>query len=207
MSPRKVTRTPVAYSPIGLETDSWRTLPNLITALRFLLIIPFTYYAARGRDLRALAVFVIAGLSDTLDGTLARWLNQTSKLGRLVDPVADKVLTGIAYVVLSAFRDSRTAIPIWVMVVVVTRDVLILLGCWIVYRIAHDTGFKPTISGKLNTLIELAVIAGFLAATRFPAITAALPFLYVVMTASIVVSFTGYARQGVRMIRTASSTP
>jgi cardiolipin synthase len=201
MSPRKVTPVPVASSPVGSEIETWRTIPNLITALRILLIVPFIYYAVNGHDLRALGVFVLAGLSDALDGTLARWLNQTSRIGRLVDPVADKVLTGIAYVVLSAFRDGRPAIPLRIMAVVVSRDVLILLGCWIVYRIAHDTGFKPTILGKLNTLIELGVIAWFLAATRFPSLTSELPMLYLVMTISIVCSFVDYARQGVRMIR------
>ena len=204
MSPRKVSGTPLANSSGGLEIQSWRTIPNLITALRILLIIPFTYYAINGRDLHALAIFFFAGFSDMLDGTLARWLKQTSKLGRLVDPIADKFLTGIAYVTLSAFRDGRSAIPIWVMGVVVSRDVLILFGSWLVYRIAHDTGFKPSVFGKLNTLIELAVIAWFLGATRFPFLASGLPPLYVVMAISILVSFTDYSRQGVRMIRATS---
>lgn len=198
MSPRE------ANSQAGLETHTWRTIPNLVTALRILLIIPFSYYAARGQDLHALAIFFLAGCSDALDGALARWLNQTSKWGRLADPVADKFLAGIAYVVLSVFRGGRPAIPTWVMGVVVSRDVLILLGCWIVYRMAHDTGFKPTLLGKLNTLIELGVIGWFLTATLFPSVAGALPALYVLMAVSIVVSFAGYARQGVRMIRAAS---
>lgn len=185
----------------GQEIESWRTIPNLITALRILLIIPFSCYATHGRDLRALAVFVIAGLSDTIDGTLARWLRQSSKLGRLVDPLADKILTGIAYIVLSLFRGGRPAIPVWVMAIAVTRDVLILLGCWIVYRVAHDAGFKPSIFGKLNTLIELAVIAVFLATARLPGLATLLPPLYIAMAISIVVSFTGYVRQGLKMIR------
>ena len=185
----------------GREVDTWRTIPNLITALRFLLIFPFGYYAVHGQDMRALAIFFIAGVSDTLDGTLARWLHQTSKLGRLVDPVADKILTGIAYVLLSVFREDKQAIPVWVMGAVLSRDVLILLGCWIIYRVAHDTGFKPSVFGKLNTLIELAVIGWLLSATRFPALASALPTLYVLMTLSIVVSFVGYARQGIRMLR------
>jgi cardiolipin synthase len=183
------------------EVETWRTVPNLITAVRILLIIPFTYYVVNGRDLHALAVFFVAGLSDMMDGTLARWLHQTSKVGRLVDPVADKVLTGIAYIALSLFRDGHPAIPKWVMGAAVARDVLILVGCWIVYRLAHDTGFRPTIFGKLNTLIELVVIAWFLGSTRFPQMAQWLPAMYVVMTISIVVSFAGYVRQGVRMIR------
>ena len=182
------------------ETQSWRTIPNLITALRILLIVPFVYYVVHGRDMHAFAIFVVAGISDTLDGTLARWLHQTSLWGRLVDPVADKFLAGIAYVALSAFRDGRPAIPLWVMAAVVSRDVLILLGCWIVYRVTRDIGFKPTVFGKLNTLIELAVIAGFLASSRYPALAAALPPLYIVMAVSIAVSLADYTRQGMRML-------
>jgi phosphatidylglycerophosphate synthase len=87
------------------------------------------------------------------------------------------------------------------MTAVVLRDALILLGCWVVYRVAHDTGFRPTLFGKLNTLIELLVIAWFLAGSRWPETAAALPGLYVLMTVSIVASFADYARQGVRMLR------
>ena len=183
------------------ETESWWTIPNLITALRLLLILPFAGYARDGRDLSALAIFFVAGVSDALDGAVARWLDQRSRFGRLVDPVADKLLTAIAYIVLSLYRDSLAAIPVWVMAVVVSRDVLILLGCWIVYQIARDTGFRPTVFGKLNTLIELGVIAWFLAGAEWPDTRPALPALYFLMTVSIVFSFADYTRQGWRMIR------
>src|SRR5690242_5106781 len=153
MSPRKDSRVPVANSWIDGEVSTWRTIPNALTALRVLLIFPFAYCVTAGWDLSALAVFAAAGISDALDGMLARRLNQVSKLGRLVDPLADKFLTGVAYVLLSLFRDGRPAIPRWLMAMVVSRDVLILAGCWIVYRVAHETGFKPTLYGKLNTLI------------------------------------------------------
>jgi cardiolipin synthase len=187
------------------ETESWRTLPNLLTALRILLIVPFGYYAVHGQDINALVIFVIAGLTDTLDGTLARWLNQRSKLGRLVDPIADKFLTGIAYIILSLFRDGRPAIPTWLMAAVIARDILILSGSWLVYRIAQTTAFQPTIFGKLNTLIELSVIAGFLGMTYFPEVASVMPVFYVVTAVSILVSFSGYARQGIQMIQTAKN--
>ena len=86
------------------------------------------------------------------------------------------------------------------MAMVVSRDVLILAGCWIVYRVAHETGFKPTVYGKLNTLIELAVIACFLASSRSPILGSVLPGLYAITALSILLSFVDYARQGWRMI-------
>ncbi|HEY3840776.1 MAG TPA: CDP-alcohol phosphatidyltransferase family protein [Bryobacteraceae bacterium] len=183
------------------EADTWRTVPNLITALRILLIVPFIYYAVHGRDFRAVVIFFIASMSDTIDGTLARWLNQMSKLGRLVDPVADKVLTGISYVVLSCFRGGYTAIPGWLMASVVIRDVLILLGCWIVYRATRDLGFRPTVFGKLNTFLELLTIGWFLTTNVFPVVGPFLPWMYAMTGASIVISFADYARQGIRMMR------
>ena len=203
MPPDKVTH-PRAENSIGGEVATWRTIPNLLPGLRVLLILPFAYFAMNGEDLKALAVFALAGVTDALDGSVARWLNQTSMLGRLIDPVADKLLMGISYVVLSLLRRGNSAIPIWVMAVVIGRDVFILVGCWIVYRMVHDTGFKPTLAGKVNTLIEIGVIVWFLAGSRFPVLSAGLTPLYVVMTLSIVVSANDYARQGVKMVRAAS---
>jgi len=203
MSPPKATRVPVANSSTRQEVDTWRTVPNLITALRVLMILPFSYFVAHGEDLYALAIFFVASVSDSIDGTVARWLNQRSKLGRLVDPVADKVLTGVAYVMMSSFRGDRPSIPVWVMVAVITRDILILVGCAIVYRIAHHTNFKPTVFGKLNTFLELLTIGWFLTAMQFPVLASALPTLYVLMTLSILVSSVDYTRQGLAIIRAA----
>jgi cardiolipin synthase len=208
MSPLKAPQLPVANSTAGApgptgETDNWRTIPNLISALRMLLIVPFCYAAIHGQDGRAVIIFFIAGVSDSFDGYLARKLNQSSKLGRLVDPVADKILAGIAYVVLSLYRDGFSAIPHWAMGAVLARDVLILVGCVIVYRLAHTTAFKPSLIGKVNTFFELLLIGWFLTASVYPVVSPGLPVLYVLIVVTIAVSFAGYARQGVRMIRAA----
>jgi cardiolipin synthase len=188
-------------SAVALEAASWRTLPNVLTFLRILLIVPFGYYLVRADDLRALAIFVIAGITDTLDGNLARWLNQQSKLGRLLDPIADKLLTGVAYVIMALFRGAAPAMPVWVMIAVVARDVLILAGCAMVYSMVRDTSFKASIFGKLNTLLELGVIVAFLIAGFWPALGSALPAIYVVLLISILISFSDYLLQGVRMVR------
>jgi cardiolipin synthase len=193
MSPREVVPVP--------EADTILTIPNLITLVRILLIIPFVHYVNTGQDRRALVIFFIAGVSDTIDGTIARVFHQSSKLGRLIDPVADKVLAGIAYVVMSLFRDGRSAIPVWVMAFVITRDILILLGCAIIYFKAHTTAFRPTLAGKLNTFIELITLGLFLGVSLIPAIATILPVLYIVLAISIVISFSGYVRQGIGMLR------
>ncbi|MBZ5727661.1 MAG: CDP-alcohol phosphatidyltransferase family protein [Acidobacteriia bacterium] len=199
-------RTPAAGGLPG-ETAGWRTLPNLLTALRMVLIAPFVWLAVRGDDLAALGIWIVAGLTDTLDGHFARRLRQSSQFGRLADPLADKLLTGAAFIVLAVFRGGLSAIPMWLMAAVIARDILILLGSLLVYSAVRNSGFRPTFLGKLNTLIELLVVTWFLAATRFPALAPALPALYAAALVSIAASALDYLVQGLRMVRREAGKP
>jgi cardiolipin synthase len=183
------------------ERDVWLTIPNVLTALRLLAIIPFVVLAMQGRDRPALALFVAAGLTDTLDGTIARYLGQTSKIGRLLDPLADKLFTSVSFVVLSLFRAGLSSIPIWIMIAVLLRDVLILSGSFLVYRASHNSGFKPSVYGKLNTFLELGTVVFFLAQPYLPFLTILLPVTYVVLLLSLLVSTADYMRTGLRMMR------
>jgi cardiolipin synthase len=187
------------------ERDVWLTLPNLLTAARVLAIIPFAILAREGRDAEALALFTIAGLTDTLDGTIARRLGQKSRIGRLLDPLADKLFTGVSFVVLSAFRGGISHIPIWVMLAVLLRDVLILFGSLAIYRVSRNSGFKPSVYGKLNTFFEIGIVVLFLAQPDLPFLKIILPVLYVVLLISLLVSAGDYVRTGFRMTREAAS--
>jgi cardiolipin synthase len=200
MNPRKASNASLAGAPFARETERLATIPNLLTVLRLLLILPFAWLGATGRDVAALVVCFIAGLTDALDGKLARKLGQASKWGRLADPIADKVLTSVAFIVLSLFREGLTAIPLWVMLAVVARDVMILIGCGIVYAAARTSAFQPTVSGKANTAIEILVVVCFLAATVLPFLAAVLPVLYVLLLISLLISGGDYVLQGARMI-------
>src|SRR5882724_9724933 len=91
------------------DVATYWTIPNALTAFRLALIVPFVWLALHGRDTAALTVFVIAGITDALDGILARWLHQTSAIGRLADPLADKLLTSVAFLTLSVFRVGLSA--------------------------------------------------------------------------------------------------
>jgi cardiolipin synthase len=183
------------------ERSVWMTVPNALTIARLVAIAPFVLLAMQGRDRAALILFVVAGLTDTLDGTIARRFGQTSKIGRLLDPLADKLFTGAAYVVLSAFRPGLTSIPIWVMAAVLLRDVLILSGSLIVYRMSRNTGFQPSIYGKLNTLFEIGIVVVFLAQPDLPFLKAILPGTYIVLLISLLVSTGDYLKAGLRMTR------
>jgi cardiolipin synthase (CMP-forming) len=183
------------------ERKVWLTVPNVLTLLRVLAIIPFAWLAMRARDREALLIFFVAGLTDTLDGTIARRLGQTSKVGRLVDPLADKLFTGVSFVVLSAFRPGFSSIPKWVMVAVLSRDILILTGSFFVYAMSRNTGLKASVYGKLNTLLEICVVVCFLANSELPFIAKILPGLYIVLLISLVISAADYVRTGLHMIR------
>jgi cardiolipin synthase (CMP-forming) len=183
------------------ETRRIATVPNLLTVLRVILVIPFASLAARGEDGAALAVFFVAGLTDALDGHLARRLGQRSMLGRLADPLADKLLTSVAFAVLAFFRTGLPAIPAWLAITVIARDVLILAGAGLVYAKARSSAFAPTVFGKLNTLLEIAVVIGFLAGSGVAGFRPLLEVFYYLLLLSILVSGGYYVRQGVGMLR------
>ncbi len=196
--------TPCTLNPGAPERNVWLTFPNALTVARLVAILPFAFLAMKGRDREALILFVVAGLTDTLDGSIARRFGQTSKIGRLLDPLADKLFTGVAFVVLSAFRSRFSNIPIWVMVAVLLRDVLILSGSLLVYRTSRNSGFRPSIYGKLNTFLEIGIVVLFLAQTDIPFLTTVLPITYAALLISLLASTADYLRAGLRMIRESS---
>jgi len=177
------------------------TWANAITCLRLLLVAPFLYFYASNRFQIALAVFVLAGLTDLADGYVARKLDQRSRLGRLFDPIADKILTTSAFLALAIPHVGFLSLPIWLVVMVILRDVLILIGAWILYVLTKYTGFTPTLAGKANTLLELALITSFLAAQTRSDVRSLLPALYVVIAISLVVSGVSYIADGARILK------
>jgi cardiolipin synthase len=136
----------------------FRTAPNLLTLLR-ICIAPFLVLAIlHGKYPLAFALFVAAGLTDALDGALARILKQRSALGQYLDPVADKILLSTLFLVLMYQR----LIPASVTVLVFSRDVGILLVSAILFAAAGRREFKPSMFGKANTLVQIAAIAAVL---------------------------------------------
>ena len=131
-----------------------RSFPNLLTLLR-LSFIPFVVSSiVDGHYGIALILFVLAGVSDGLDGLLARSLSQRTKLGEYLDPIADKLLLSTLFVVLSATH----RIPWRITAVVFGRDIIILVVCTLVYATTPLRDFSPTIFGKANTLAEIVTI-------------------------------------------------
>jgi len=135
-----------------------RTAPNLLTLLRICLAPVLVAAVLNGRYGLGLALFVVAGLTDALDGTLARVLHQRSMLGSYLDPVADKLLLSALFLVLM----HKNLIPVTVTVLVFGRDLGILLVAAILYAAAGRREFYPSIFGKLNTLAQVGAVAAVL---------------------------------------------
>lgn len=129
-------------------------LPNLITVFRLLLIPVFVIFLLEDKANLALITFGIAGVSDALDGFLARVLDQRTLFGAYVDPIADKLLLATAFVMLAILGH----LPGWLAVVVVSRDVIILGGIGILMINNRPLTIKPTYTSKITTFFQLLTI-------------------------------------------------
>lgn len=138
--------------------DRYRTTPNLLTLLRICLA-PFLVSAILEHHYGvSLVLFVAAGLTDALDGLLARLLKQRTMLGQYLDPVADKLLLSTLFLVLM----YQGLIPMRVTVLVFGRDVGILVVAALLYAATGRREFSPSILGKANTLAQLLAVAAVL---------------------------------------------
>ena len=130
------------------------TAPNQLTMLRMVFVPFIVIELVEGRYFWALALFVIAGLSDGLDGLLARKLHQQTLLGQYLDPIADKLLLSTMFLVLSILHK----IPWKFTVLVFSRDISILAASAVLFAIAGLRDFRPSIFGKANTFSQIAAV-------------------------------------------------
>ncbi len=132
------------------------TWANLLSGLRLAIIPLFVLAVFQGRAMAALTWFVIAGLTDLLDGFVARSYAQQSRLGAYLDPAADKLLLTAAFLVLSwPNADLPQRIPFYVFILVLLRDLFIVIGALIIYLRLRFTGFAPLRLSKWNTAFQI----------------------------------------------------
>ncbi len=131
-----------------------RHIPNLITGLRILLVAPFLWALLEERYSTALLLFVIAGVSDALDGFLAKYFGWTSELGGLLDPIADKLLLIGAILALGWLNE----LPGWLVALVILRDLLIVGGAVSYHLLIERFEAAPLMISKLNTLVQLILV-------------------------------------------------
>ena len=142
----------------------WRTVANQLTLLRFI-FIPFLVTAVFDNNYKlALALFVLAGISDAFDGLLARMLKQQTEVGQYLDPIADKLLLSTMFLVLSLAH----RIPWRVTILVFSRDVGILIVGGLLYATNTLRDIRPSIWGKLNTAVQVGTVLVVLMVAVWP---------------------------------------
>ncbi len=173
-------------------------IPNILTVLRILVTPLFVILLIRDMHGYALLVFVLAGVSDGLDGLIARMYNQRSDLGAILDPIADKLLLSAAYICLGILRD----IPGWLAVVVISRDVTIVTGIAVLAFTNIPFDIRPSLISKWTTVSQILTVAVTLLDLRFGKAGAVLPALYWMTVIVTVISGLHYTYIGLHILQT-----
>ena len=177
------------------------TLPNLVTGARIIAAPVVVYGIHTFRPYLAFWVFFIAGLTDWLDGLLARFYNQESVIGRLFDPLADKFL--IVTVTIALMVCQR--MPTWLSIAIISRDGFILLGSFLVWRYRLPLTLQPLLIGKLSTFLQITLCLGILATGAFNHLLffakSFLTFLFYVTLVATILSGFSYAKVFYHSIR------
>jgi cardiolipin synthase len=177
---------------------------NLLTLARIVLIPPFLLMINAGEYGPALAIFFLASVTDFADGYIARRFAQQTRVGRFLDPLADKALVACAYVAMAVPHSALPSIPIWLAAAVIARDALILLGSLIIYLAVRFKDFKPSMISKVNTFVELGLIVYFLLSNAVGSLSflrALQPECNGIVLATVIASGVDYAIRGVLILR------
>ena len=148
-------------------------IPNTLTIVRILSIPAFVICLLYDRHVIALLIFIGAGITDGLDGLIARVYRQKTTIGTYLDPIADKLLLTTAFIVLAILG----SIPSWLTVIVIARDVIIALGVLILFLTAHRVEIRPVMIGKMSTFFQIVIIAWALLAPYSVFFKSLLPYL------------------------------
>jgi cardiolipin synthase len=176
------------------------TLPNLLSLLRMGLTPLFLVAVVNGRPLQALLVFALAGVTDALDGFIARHYGQQTRLGAYLDPIADKLLLMSAYVVLAIpGLHPGALIPSWVTVLVIARDLIIVIVALVFSLALGFTSFPPSWLSKVNTSVQVVTAIVVLASGIWQALRPVAEWSTFVVAATTVGSGVDYILRASRM--------
>lgn len=190
---------------------AWLNWPNRITIARIVLVFPLVICLLNlnggwspMRHL-AFALFVVMALSDGIDGYLARKLKEETPLGRFLDPVADKLLTTCAVIILAIDATAVPGfhLPNWVPVIAIGKDLLTVVGFFLIFAVTGQFFVKPRILGKACTMVQSWMIALVLIAPDLPIFMQRLtPVLWWLASGLAVVAYIDYLRIGNRFAAT-----
>ena len=198
------------------DTASVLTLANKITIVRILcvpiFILLLVYYVqalkhgepSETQRWAALVIFTLVAVTDALDGYFARARNEVTKMGRVLDPLADKalLLSGLILLTRPSIAALSPQIPIWLTTIVISRDVLSMAGAWMIHHFAGRVDIKPRMSGKIATVLQMLAIMGALAQIPLPY------FMTLVVGAGVFTTISGlqYLFDGLRQLENPSAT-
>ena len=177
------------------------SIPNYLTLLRILLtpvfLITLVSYTPEKEGLRflALAIFVIAAITDALDGLLARFLKQRTALGQMLDPIADKILLISAYIGLLFVATLPYRPPLWITITIVFRDLILLVGFFALHFASVKIEVRPNIWGKFTTASQMLLLCFIL--LEWPV---AIPLAFLTVTFTIVSGII-YITRGLKFIQ------
>lgn len=176
------------------------TLPNWITFGR-IVCVPFVVYTLlTNQPLSALIFFIVAAISDALDGFIARYTKTRSKLGAYLDPLADKLLFLGTFLTLGYLN----IIPVWLIILSIYRDLTIVLGVGLLKYYNVDIEIKPLLISKINTVIQSIVVVAFLVikafAIQYTGVLIAAYFLVYANVLTLLLSGVAYIRQGLQRL-------
>jgi len=144
------------------------TLPNLLSLARILITPVFIWAAIRQRPWLTFGLFLLAGVTDALDGFTARALRLKTNLGLWLDPLGDKILLTAALIVLTLPRLSvPNVLPLWLTATCIGRDLLIAIGSLVYVSVRGKTVFRPSLAGKISTICAVATLLVVLLANGF----------------------------------------
>ncbi len=139
-------------------------LPNVLTLIRVLLIPLFVILIINKLFSWAIVTFAVAGVTDAVDGLIARVTHQRTELGAYLDPIADKLLLSSAFITLAIIE----RIPSWLTVIVITRDVIILIGFLMFFLTNHRPTMGPSLLSKVTTFFQISTVLLFLLREYYP---------------------------------------
>jgi cardiolipin synthase len=158
----------------SLDCQARLTIPNIITLARILLTPLFIILLIQKHYHQALWIFVLAGISDMADGLIARRWQQRSPLGTLLDPLADKLLMCSSFVTLAIYH----LIPPWLAVIVISRDLVLILGVMLFKLVNFPVVVHPSLAGKLSTTTQVTTVLLVLVVRAWNLSPAFLPALF-----------------------------
>lgn len=181
-------------------------VPNTLTLLRLVAIPVFLILLTDFRYREALGVFVAAGVTDALDGAIARLTHTKTTLGAYLDPAADKLLLMSAFVALAFLQE----VPRWLTVIVLSRDVMLVVGYFLLFTMTqHTMEVRPSVAGKVSTFLQLSAVTVVLVSLVYPDSVPPMAETTLFLVTGLVTAVAGfqYMIRGLLWLQRQGSTP